>query len=581
MRSPLSFGSFASAILAATLVVSASSVASAQNAQNAEGFSLNRFDPSERGSDFFALDSLDLRGDFRPFAGAVIDWAYKPLVLYNADGSEQKAIVEHQAYFNLGGGVILFDKLRIGLNLPLALSTGESGSVDTITYRAPNGRPLGDLRLAGEYRLFGQYGDPLTIAGGLNFYIPTGDSENYTGDDTPRGEPHATLAGRFALLQYSARLGLMIRGNAGTGYEDATGTELRFGVGVGVRLLQDRLVIGPELYGSSVLSDDIFSRRATPFEVLVGGHMALPKPLPEGFRAGLAVGPGLTHGAGTPVVRVIGSIEWMPAIERKPLPSDRDADGQLDPVDACPDVPGVPSPDPARNGCPPPTPEDRDGDGIIDEKDACPTEPGPANQDPKKNGCPPPPDRDRDTFIDPEDACPDEPGLKSEDPKKNGCPPPKDTDADTIVDPEDACPEQAGPPNQDPKKHGCPVAVIDKGQIKILEQVKFKTGKADILPESEPILQAVLKILNEHPEILKIRVEGHTDNTGNRGLNKTLSTARAASVAKWLTSHGIDKKRMTSQGFGQEKPIAPNDTEEGRRDNRRVEFHIAEEKKAQ
>ena len=125
------------------------------------------------------------------------------------------------------------------------------------------------------------------------------------------------------------------------------------------------------------------------------------------------------------------------------------------------------------------------------------------------------------------------------------------------------------------------MAVIDKGQIRILEQVKFKTGKADILPESESILQAVLTILNEHPEILKIRVEGHTDNTGNRALNKTLSAARAASVAKWLTSHGIDKKRMTSQGFGQEKPIAPNDTEEGRRDNRRVEFHIAEEKKAQ
>jgi outer membrane protein OmpA-like peptidoglycan-associated protein len=148
------------------------------------------------------------------------------------------------------------------------------------------------------------------------------------------------------------------------------------------------------------------------------------------------------------------------------------------------------------------------------------------------------------------------------------------------VDPIDACPDKAGPPNEDPKKHGCPQAVVEKGQIKILEQVKFRTGKADILPESEGILNAVVKVLSEHPEITKLRVEGHTDNVGNKALNKTLSTARAASVMKWLTGHGVDKKRLVSAGFGQDRPIATNDTEEGRRDNRRVEFHIVEEKKS-
>jgi OmpA-OmpF porin, OOP family len=67
---------------------------------------------------------------------------------------------------------------------------------------------------------------------------------------------------------------------------------------------------------------------------------------------------------------------------------------------------------------------------------------------------------------------------------------------------------------------------------------------------------------------------------GIKALNKTLSTARAASVVKWLTGHGVDKKRLVSAGFGQDRPIATNDTDEGRRDNRRVEFHIVEEKKA-
>jgi OmpA-OmpF porin, OOP family len=576
MRSPLRL--LASALLAATAATAVSNVASAQEVA---GFSVNRFDPSERGSDWFALDSLDMRGHLRPAAGIVIDWAHKPLVLYNADGDEQTAIVRNQVFLHFGGALILFDALRVGLDFPLAVSSGDSGTVGSLVYPAPSGRPLGDLRIGADYRLFGAYGKPLSLAVGAELFLPTGAASNYSGDDSVRGAPHVTAAGSIAMLTYSAQLGVMIRPNAGTGFDDATGPELQFGAAGGVKLMDNRLVVGPELYGSSAFTN-FFGRRATPFEVLIGAHMALPKlgPLPEGLRVGLGVGPGFTHGAGTPAVRVVGAIEWMPPYEeKKPTPTDRDGDGVLDIEDACPDAAGVRTTDPRTNGCPPPTPEDRDGDGIIDQKDACPTEPGPANEDPKKNGCPPPPDRDKDTIIDPEDACPDEAGLRTNDPKTNGCPPPKDRDGDTFVDPVDACPDQPGVANPDPKKNGCPQAVVEKGQIRILEQVKFETAKATILPESEGILNAVVKILNEHPEITKVRVEGHTDNVGQKGFNKYLSTQRAASVVKWLTAHGIDKKRLTSQGFGQDKPIATNDTEEGRRDNRRVEFHIAEEKK--
>ncbi|HAE34451.1 MAG TPA: hypothetical protein DCG22_01565 [Bacteroidetes bacterium] len=168
--------------------------------------------------------------------------------------------------------------------------------------------------------------------------------------------------------------------------------------------------------------------------------------------------------------------------------------------------------------------------------------------------------------------------MASDDPAKNGCPPPKDTDGDGILDPEDACPDQAGVPSTDPKKHGCPKAKIEKGQIKILEQVKFKTASDVILPESDEILQAVKKILDENPDIELISVEGHTDSRGGAGYNRALSKRRAASVVKWLTKNGIDKSRLTSKGFGPDKPIDTNDTPEGRQNNRRVEFHIVKVK---
>jgi outer membrane protein OmpA-like peptidoglycan-associated protein len=249
-----------------------------------------------------------------------------------------------------------------------------------------------------------------------------------------------------------------------------------------------------------------------------------------------------------------------------PPKSDRDGDGITDDVDACPDTPGVASTDPTKNGCPP----DRDGDGIFDPQDACPDVPGVRSDDPAKNGCPA--DKDGDGIEDKLDACPDVPGVKNEDPKKNGCPP--DRDGDSIIDKDDACPDDPGPADPDPKKNGCPLARIEGGQVKITQQVKFKTGSAEILRESDPILIAVAQILKDHPELNKIRVEGHTDNRGSAAMNKDLSNRRAASVMKWLTTFGIEKKRLSTKGHGLEKPIDTNETEEGRQNNRRVEFHI-------
>jgi OOP family OmpA-OmpF porin len=230
-------------------------------------------------------------------------------------------------------------------------------------------------------------------------------------------------------------------------------------------------------------------------------------------------------------------------------------------------VPGVKTEDPKTNGCP--QVRDRDRDGIDDAADACPDVPGAKTDDPATNGCPP--DGDKDGIRDDLDACPTVAGVKTSDPKTNGCP--SDRDKDGIVDTEDACPDFAGPKNPDPKKNGCPFVRVEGTQLKILEQIKFKTNSAEIV-DSQAIVDAVRATLTEHAEIKHVRIQGHTDNVGSAAYNRGLSTRRAASVRMALVKAGVDPHQLSSEGFGFDRPIEDNSTEEGRAQNRRVEFLI-------
>jgi OOP family OmpA-OmpF porin len=546
------------------------------SAQTQPGFALDRFDPSERGSEWFAHDSLDLRGHLRPAVGVVGSWAYKPLVIFGADGEQRSAIVRHQMVLHPGASLVLADRFRFGVDLPVAvLQDGDGGTAGGKTYDPANKASLGDARLAADVRLLGKYGEAFTLAVGVQFFLPTGKRDQYTGDEKVRMTPRVQIAGDVGMFVYSARLGVVYRALEEDFGGSTLGSEFAFGAAAGVRAMDKRLVIGPELYGTTILVDGrAFEKSATPLELLFGAHYTV-----NDFRIGLGGGPGITRGFGAPAARGLLSIEWVPGVEEKPIvvqPGDRDGDGVLDPDDACIDVKGMRTSDPKTNGCPPKLespkpPPDRDKDGVVDDQDVCIDVPGVPDPDPKKNGCPP--DKDSDGIYDDKDACIDVPGVPDPDPKKNGCPP--DRDGDTILDPVDACPDAAGPPNPDPKKNGCPAVAIVDNQIKIIEQVKFKTNSAEILKESDEILSAVAKIMKDHPEIKQVLVEGHTDNKGTKQLNQGLSTRRAASVVTWLVKKGgIEPKRLKSAGFGQDQPIDTNDTEEGRQNNRRVEFHI-------
>lgn len=259
---------------------------------------------------------------------------------------------------------------------------------------------------------------------------------------------------------------------------------------------------------------------------------------------------------------------------------DYDKDGFADKDDECPTEAG------RWNGCP-----DTDFDGIPDKKDQCPTEAGPASN----NGCPDVKDSDADGVPDKDDQCPDVAGTL------NGCP---DSDGDGVADKSDKCPTVAG----SPKNNGCPAETTDKdsdgdgvadskdkcpntpglatnfGCPEVKAEVKerlafatkvvqFETGKAVLKNQSFAILDEIVDIMRQYPDYT-LSISGHTDNVGDDRDNLRLSEARAKTCYEYFMFRGIKANRLRYAGFGENRPIADNDTREGREQNRRVEFEL-------
>lgn len=113
------------------------------------------------------------------------------------------------------------------------------------------------------------------------------------------------------------------------------------------------------------------------------------------------------------------------------------------------------------------------------------------------------------------------------------------------------------------------LAALEKdGRIAL--EIHFDTGKATIKPESQKIVGEIGALLKQNPD-LRVSIEGHTDNTGTPQGNKTLSGARAKAVVEAVVASGVEASRLSAVGWGQDKPVADNGTEEGRARNRRVE----------
>jgi outer membrane protein OmpA-like peptidoglycan-associated protein len=232
----------------------------------------------------------------------------------------------------------------------------------------------------------------------------------------------------------------------------------------------------------------------------------------------------------------------------------------------------------AQPNCWPGFVDDTDGDGYLDDVDDCPYDPEDFDDFEDEDGCPED-DNDSDGYVDWEDDCPNDPedfDLWEDD---DGCPE-DDNDGDGYVDWEDDCPNDPEDFDGNEDEDGCPEdepvythVIVTPDRIEITEQIHFAYDSAEILSESFRILNDVGAVLVDNPA-MEIRIEGHTDSDGSARYNLQLSDNRAASVRAYLIQMDIDPSRMISVGYGEERPIASNDTDDGKAANRRVEFHI-------
>jgi OOP family OmpA-OmpF porin len=224
---------------------------------------------------------------------------------------------------------------------------------------------------------------------------------------------------------------------------------------------------------------------------------------------------------------------------------------------------------------PPPAPPspDPDGDGILGKDDKCPEKPEDKDAYEDEDGCPEL-DNDGDEIPDALDKCPMKPETKNGIDDDDGCPE-EDKDGDGIIGSRDHCPEQPENKNNYQDEDGCPDEIPQavKKFTGVIEGINFKTGSNTILPGSYGTLDRAVAVLKEFTDV-RLEISGHTDSRGKADYNRDLSQRRADAVKNYFIANGIDGGRLTSVGFGLDRPICDNTTAAGRAKNRRTEFRL-------
>ncbi len=218
---------------------------------------------------------------------------------------------------------------------------------------------------------------------------------------------------------------------------------------------------------------------------------------------------------------------------------------------------------------------DRDGDGVLDEDDQCPDEAEDRDGFKDEDGCPDP-DNDGDKIADAQDKCPNEPedmdGFEDED----GCPDP-DNDKDGFLDADDQCPNEAEVINGNKDYDGCPdegLIEMRNDRIVLEERVLFDFERSRVKSAARPVLAAIVHLYKQHPEWMKIRIEGHADQRGREEYNQELSEQRAQHVRDALIKLGIPADMIEAVGYGSTRPRDLRKEEAAYARNRRVEFVV-------
>lgn len=619
--------------------------AEAQEAQQGE-FSVQRLEAAPGPNNIISVERVRMSQQFGWSAGLLFNYTRDPFVVVscvaetncdepNATNVEDIPVVQNMFWWDLMASFNPLDFLQLGLNVPLAYVTGSGINPETGTAvpGGVNGFGMGDPRLEGKIRFFGDSKSLVALGGAIDLAAPLGHvtAENkYIGNDAPitvgwRGIADFYYEGFFAAVNLRG----VYRGENTLGTTTVGPVEFRYSAGAGYEITPIIHVMA-EGFGSSQFSG---TKGTNTFEL--DGNVRIV-PLGTGLAINVGGGAGLVEGVGVPLARALVGLTF--AMEA----GDQDSDGIDDNSDKCPAKPEDKDEFEDEDGCPE---DDNDKDGVPDAKDKCPLKPETINGFDDDDGCPddvkdtdkdgipdasdkcpqqagsvrtqefygcpdtdsdgvpdpkdkcpnaaedtdgfedtdgcPDPDNDNDGIPDESDECGEEPEIKNGYKDEDGCPDTlPDADKDGIPDNVDKCPNKPETFNGRDDEDGCPdagVALVDvkEEEIKILQRVEFETGSEKIKGQTSfAVLDAVVGALKANPQIFLIEVAGHTDNQGDAKFNKELSQKRADAVRKYLVGKGIAEARLRATGYGQEKPISENDTNAGKQKNRRVEFNI-------
>jgi outer membrane protein OmpA-like peptidoglycan-associated protein len=596
------------------LLMSVLATASAQEA----ALDIERFRPAVDPYGYASVESAQKLKHLQLSVGMWGSFSDDPLILtvdgarFFGDGSNKDdGVIDIRSTADLQFGLGLSDYFSLNVDMPVVL--WQEGNDLFAIGAADENRNLqsygpGDLRITPKISFLDSEESLVGLALQAQVGLPTGWNTDFIAARELSVMPMGIIEvadGSVSLREYRFRAALNLGGWLRSTYQvgDLTlGNELIYRLGIS-GLPTDVLEIGAELYGAS--GGPSSSQR--PLE-MVSWFRLVPLDWVTVTAGG---GVGVLPGIGSPDYRMFLGATIAPSFDPNSL--DRDQDGVPNRDDACINIPEDRDGFEDEDGCPE---KDNDGDGLTDQLDRCPNDPEDIDNFEDGDGCPDT-DNDRDGFMDVEDRCPNRPENLNNYQDEDGCPdviPIADTDGDGLTDDVDRCPYDAedldtwededGCPEPDndfdgvldaadecpfekevhngvEDEDGCPDeavqrVIVEKSRIKITDKIYFETGSAEIKIISYELMNEIAAVLKEHPELTKVRIEGHTDNVGDDLYNLKLSQSRAESVVKFLTEAGVAAERMDPAGFGESRPISTNDTVEGRSENRRVEFLIVE-----
>jgi outer membrane protein OmpA-like peptidoglycan-associated protein len=477
-----------------------------------EGFAAQGYDPAYAGDGFFASPDAPVTGRISPAVKLTFSYANRPVRL-----------VDQATGKTVAGGDVVRDQLYLDLDASLSLfnrvkigiglpfAAVQSGDASYTGSHSLQSTQFADMRVGARVAILGKAGDPLAFAVQADLWLPTGSKGDFAGDGYVRGHPRLVVSGLLAdRVLYSAALGMMIRSHRDLGMAEI-GTALSYSGAAGVLLWNKRIQVGPEVFGSTT-----FAGGASPVEGMLGGKICVASVV-----IGLGVGTGFGHAPGAAAARALASVAWEPG--RACI---QDSNARLD------------APRPLLG-------EDR---GVVAAAEVIRIKEDAAAAQKAQAGVAAKAAEEGRAAADLEVA--------------------QATEAPKAIELAMANRREMGAPQG-------PAATLKHDSIAILQQVQFETNVSVIKPESTQVLEAVAAILREHPEIETLAIEGHTDGSGDSEWNSSLSKQRAEQVRDWLVRYGgVDGKRLSAAGYGNNRPVAEEKDETGRRANRRVEFRI-------